>query len=600
MACSSAGEWFQVSKSYTRSLAAMSMVGYVLGLGDRHLDNILVDSITGQLVHIDYNVCFDKGSRLRVPETVPFRLTPLLRHSLGLPGVAGLFRTVCQSVLGQLRDNRETLLTLLEAFVYDPLVDWTADSRAAAEQEAMEIAVARTLVAARVKELGVSIASLVQHIGELGVVRRHIEDCLQPFRAHNHALARLADLAAEAELLNVAATVATPQLLAHLAALYHELQQSQGLESALREVTKRRSDLEAWHAHHTAALATLRGPLLESVQTQLTLLGGSMSPPAEPTHRLVSSFLEGVGQGSLIQQCARMHASLAAAVRDTVLALGDCVAALKRYQVVAVDYPPFAVTNRCDFWLDQVRQLLGSNDTADTVACDAILAAVSRPVKNHENAQECLGILNALLAQQITTCARLPTLQQELPPVDVLKSDVEAALAQLWATSGVGEATMACAVPVALSNIASALPNDPSLATSHIDHRAELLSAAHYCLQLGDFAFPDKDLFQAAMDLSVALAGLDSSVLNLALQSAVSCLSQSPPSETILADWDTTVADVRRCGDELSQRTTAIRRNFTQWVSGPVSSPPLYPPLMCIGKWTCRSRLSCLCSLRRC
>lgn len=42
------------------------MVGYIIGLGDRHLDNVLIDMTTGEVVHIDYNVCFEKGkSHLR-------------------------------------------------------------------------------------------------------------------------------------------------------------------------------------------------------------------------------------------------------------------------------------------------------------------------------------------------------------------------------------------------------------------------------------------------------------------------------------------------------------------------------------------------------
>lgn len=39
----------------------------------RHLDNILLDTTSCELVHIDFNVCFEKGLRLRVPEIVPFR-----------------------------------------------------------------------------------------------------------------------------------------------------------------------------------------------------------------------------------------------------------------------------------------------------------------------------------------------------------------------------------------------------------------------------------------------------------------------------------------------------------------------------------------------
>lgn len=70
----------------------MSMVGHVLGLGDRHLDNILIDFATADVVHIDHNVAFDKGLKLRVPEVVPFRLTPIMQQALGLTGVEGTFR----------------------------------------------------------------------------------------------------------------------------------------------------------------------------------------------------------------------------------------------------------------------------------------------------------------------------------------------------------------------------------------------------------------------------------------------------------------------------------------------------------------------------
>lgn len=40
-----------------------------------------------QVVHIDYNVCFEKGKSLRIPERVPFRLTSNLATALGLTGV---------------------------------------------------------------------------------------------------------------------------------------------------------------------------------------------------------------------------------------------------------------------------------------------------------------------------------------------------------------------------------------------------------------------------------------------------------------------------------------------------------------------------------
>lgn len=79
--------WWQVIKRYSYSIAVMSIIGYIIGLGDRHLDNVLVDLTSGDVVHIDYNVCFEKGKTLRVPEKVPFRLTPNIKDALGVTGV---------------------------------------------------------------------------------------------------------------------------------------------------------------------------------------------------------------------------------------------------------------------------------------------------------------------------------------------------------------------------------------------------------------------------------------------------------------------------------------------------------------------------------
>ncbi|PIO52505.1 hypothetical protein TELCIR_26188 [Teladorsagia circumcincta] len=119
----------------------MSLIGAILGLGDRHLDNVLVNLDRGDVVHIDYNICFDKGRHLRVPETVPFRLTQNILHALGPTQVEGVFRESCSQVLSTLREGREVLLTMLDAFVYDPLVDWAVSDHLTASSAAVGVAV---------------------------------------------------------------------------------------------------------------------------------------------------------------------------------------------------------------------------------------------------------------------------------------------------------------------------------------------------------------------------------------------------------------------------------------------------------------------------
>eukprot|EP00127_Corallochytrium_limacisporum_P007266 Clim_evm7s246 gene=Clim_evmTU7s246 len=118
--------WHRRRLSYTRSMATASIIGYVVGLGDRHVGNLLVDDSTAEVVHIDLGVAFDQGRFLAVPERVPFRLTRDLVDGMGPTSYEGQFRTVCENVMRMVRMHNFELETIIEVFLYDPLNKWQA------------------------------------------------------------------------------------------------------------------------------------------------------------------------------------------------------------------------------------------------------------------------------------------------------------------------------------------------------------------------------------------------------------------------------------------------------------------------------------------
>ena len=103
----------------------MSMVGYVLGLGDRHPSNLMIERKTARVVHIDFGDCFEVArNREKFAECVPFRLTRMMINAMDVGALRGSFRRTCERIMALLRTNKGSIMAMLEAFVLDPLANW--------------------------------------------------------------------------------------------------------------------------------------------------------------------------------------------------------------------------------------------------------------------------------------------------------------------------------------------------------------------------------------------------------------------------------------------------------------------------------------------
>ncbi|KAJ3131917.1 Serine/threonine-protein kinase smg1 [Geranomyces variabilis] len=297
----SAHHWWTKRKTFARSIAVMSMIGYVIGLGDRHLDNILLDQASGEIVHIDFNVCFENGAKLRVPETVPFRLTQNIHAALGVTGTDGVFRIASEHAMRVMRDNREALLALLEAFVYDPLVDWT---RAASEE-----------VKRREVELNVNIGVLASRVAEK-------RDLIEK---------KIYSLLASCGALEVSVKCAYPALDESRSGLGKSHASSvQEIAHIIDELTARKVEIDRWASRHSTALLSLKGPILQACASEVFNLGPSGTfPPVAP-----SAYMLGPSEAHMMR-CVEVDQELFRVGALKTACYSRCFKHLQLYQALA-------------------------------------------------------------------------------------------------------------------------------------------------------------------------------------------------------------------------------------------------------------------------
>ena len=446
----SSQQWWHVVQNITRSFAVMSVIGYIIGLGDRHLDNVLIDLATGQVVHIDYNISFEKGKNLRIPERVPCRLTQNIVNVFGVSGVDGLFRQSCEHTLRVLRKGRETLLTLLEAFVYDPLVDWTpglAAGLAAAmyggqgvgegggqDKREMEHGLTFSMLGVRVAEMK---GAWLENQHDLGAAFLQVEENLGVWLEGASGIAKRGEeLTAMHRAMSMLkeAEVNPGHRLHTLLDLYQTQKNIEnGMVTAKQQVVIFTQECEKMAVLHQRALASVSGPQLAKWgQEAASLVAECANIRSSAT---VTTFLEQAGQRELLAQYQATEHDLVAGLRRLAEETRRALEQLGLYHAITSLYPAAARAqhrvNMYSLWGNKILENF-SVDTCDAIAAEFATLFSVQPTRVREmKTQHVLSINHQLEKWNNEMLATMQRYYQRMMSENIMKQGKAGVLEEL-------------------------------------------------------------------------------------------------------------------------------------------------------------------------
>lgn len=114
--------------TFIRKYSVLSIACYILGIGDRHLDNFLINKNNSEIFAIDFGISFGQNLSLSLPELIPFRLTSQFRNVISPIGVRGSIRQNMVEALYSLKNRTRLIVDYCEVLVKDPILNWLKSS----------------------------------------------------------------------------------------------------------------------------------------------------------------------------------------------------------------------------------------------------------------------------------------------------------------------------------------------------------------------------------------------------------------------------------------------------------------------------------------
>ncbi|EDV28309.1 uncharacterized protein TRIADDRAFT_20924, partial [Trichoplax adhaerens] len=126
VALSASSEAYLMLRShFARTHATVSICHYLLGIGDRHLSNFMIDRLTGGMIGIDFGHAFGSATQfLPLPELMPFRLTRQMLNLMLPLRENGQLKCSMVHTLRALRNKPDLLVNTMDVFIKEPSLDW--------------------------------------------------------------------------------------------------------------------------------------------------------------------------------------------------------------------------------------------------------------------------------------------------------------------------------------------------------------------------------------------------------------------------------------------------------------------------------------------
>ncbi|KAF3703361.1 DNA-dependent protein kinase catalytic subunit [Channa argus] len=123
--CNSPEAFLFLRTHFISSHALLCVSHWILGIGDRHLSNFMINMETGGMIGIDFGHAFGSATQfLPVPELMPFRLTRQFVNLMEPLKESGLIQSIMVHSLRAYRAEPDLLLNTMDVFVKEPSLDW--------------------------------------------------------------------------------------------------------------------------------------------------------------------------------------------------------------------------------------------------------------------------------------------------------------------------------------------------------------------------------------------------------------------------------------------------------------------------------------------